>query len=67
MKVQGGKIVAPRNYPGPKLSAEELAEKKTRKYPHMFPPEGTVMYRFLTSRGIHVWISMVCLFSADCF
>jgi hypothetical protein len=67
MKVQGGKIVAPRNYPGPKLSAEELAEKKTRKYPHMFPPEGTVMYKFLTSRGIHVWISMVCRFSAHCF
>src|SRR5436190_5054929 len=60
VQVKGGSVEAPRNYPGPQLSAEELAEKKKRKYPHMFPPEGTVMHKFLTSRGIHVWISMVC-------
>lgn len=49
----------PRNYPGPRLSAREAEERRKKKYPHMFPAEGTVMYRFLTNRGIHVWISMV--------
>ena len=49
----------PVNYPGPKLSEQEKEEKRTKQYPHMFPPEGTVMHRFLTSRWIHVWISMV--------
>lgn len=57
--VKRGRVVDPINYPGPRLSAKELEEKRTKKYPHMFPPEGTVMYRFLTNRGIHVWISLV--------
>ncbi|EEQ92512.1 uncharacterized protein BDCG_07632 [Blastomyces dermatitidis ER-3] len=57
----------PRNYPGPRLSEAELAEKKTKRYPHMFPPEGTVMHKFLTSRGIHVWISMSVLLSLATF
>lgn len=50
---------APRNYPGPAPSAKEISEKQTKQYPNMFPPEGTVMFKFLTNRGIHVWISMV--------
>ncbi|KKZ65581.1 hypothetical protein EMCG_08584 [[Emmonsia] crescens] len=33
----------------------------------MFPPEGTVMHKFLTSRGIHVWISMSVLISLAIF
>lgn len=49
----------PRNYPGPKLSEAELEARRTRSYPNMFPAEGTVMHKFLTNRGIHVWISMV--------
>lgn len=49
----------PHNYPGPPLSAEEKEAQKTRRYPNMFPPEGTVMFKFLTSRWIHVWIAMV--------
>ncbi|PGG97737.1 hypothetical protein GX51_07181 [Blastomyces parvus] len=57
----------PRNYPGPRLSEAELAEKKTKRYPNMFPPEGTVMHKFLTSRGIHVWISMSVLLSLATF
>lgn len=64
----------PVNYPGPRLSEKEQAEKKTRQYPKMFPPEGTVMFKFLTSRWIHVWIAMVpppppppCFCSRSCF
>ncbi|EEP81594.1 conserved hypothetical protein [Uncinocarpus reesii 1704] len=33
----------------------------------MFPPEGTVMHKFLTSRGIHIWISLGVLFSLATF
>jgi hypothetical protein len=29
----------------------------------MFPPEGTVMHKFLTSKWIHVWIAMVRTYS----
>ncbi|KAI1954929.1 hypothetical protein LOZ12_000809 [Ophidiomyces ophidiicola] len=57
----------PRNYPGPPLSAKELEEQKTKKYPNMFPPEGTVMHKFLTNRGIHVWISLGVLVSLATF
>lgn len=61
--VGGGSGANPVNYPGPKLSDQEREEKRTKQYPNMFPPEGTVMFRFLTSRWIHVWIAMVSLFS----
>ncbi|KAK2752216.1 hypothetical protein FQN55_008106 [Onygenales sp. PD_40] len=57
----------PRNYPGPALSAKEVEEKKTKRYPNMFPPEGTVMHKFLTSKGIHVWISMSVLLALATF
>ncbi|EAS34071.3 uncharacterized protein CIMG_05095 [Coccidioides immitis RS] len=57
----------PRNYPGPPLSAKELEEQKTKRYPNMFPPEGTVMHKFLTNRGIHLWISLGVLFSLATF
>jgi hypothetical protein len=61
MQTRNGKVVnaAPYNYPGPPPSAKEKEEQKTRRYPNMFPPEGTVMYKFLTTRWIHVWIAMV--------
>ena len=48
----------PVNY-GPRLTAEEREAQNKKQYPNMFPPEGTVMYMFLTSRWIHVWIAMV--------
>ncbi|PGH03878.1 hypothetical protein AJ79_07236 [Helicocarpus griseus UAMH5409] len=67
MNPRRGAAAEPRNYPGPKLSEAEAAEKKTKKYPNMFPPEGTVMHKFLTSRGIHVWISMSVLTSLALF
>lgn len=59
---RNGKLVdaAPYNYPGPPLSEKEKEEMKKKRYPNMFPPEGTVMHKFLTSRWIHVWIAMVC-------
>lgn len=37
----------------------EQEAQKTRRYPHMFPNEGTFMHWFLTNRFIHVWITMV--------
>jgi hypothetical protein len=49
----------PFNYPGRPLTAQEKEEQKTKRYPNMFPAEGTVLFKFLTSRWIHVWIAMV--------
>lgn len=60
LPTRNGKVYAPPyNYPGPPLSAKEKEEMRTKRYPHMFPPEGTLMYKFLTSRWIHVWIALV--------
>ena len=75
VQTRNGKVSSgPVNYPGPRLSEKEQAEKKTKQYPKMFPPEGTVMFKFLTSRWIHVWIAMVpppppppCFCSRSCF
>ncbi|PGH08508.1 hypothetical protein AJ80_07828 [Polytolypa hystricis UAMH7299] len=65
---RNSKVAAePRNYPGPALTAKEIEERKTKKYPNMFPPEGTVMYKFLTNRGIHVWISLSVLVTLATF
>ncbi|KAL3439421.1 hypothetical protein BDV09DRAFT_2007 [Aspergillus tetrazonus] len=61
---RNGKVV---NYPGPKFSEKEEAERAKKKYPNMFPPEGTVMFRFLTSRWIHVWIAFGVLTSLATF
>jgi hypothetical protein len=52
----------PVNY-GPRLTAKEREEQNKKQYPSMFPPEGTVMFNFLTSRWIHVWIAMVSGFT----
>jgi hypothetical protein len=54
------RIVKHRQY-GPALSAQEQEAQKTRKYPHMMPPDGSFMHWFLTSRSIHIWITMVSL------
>ncbi|KAL2825158.1 hypothetical protein BDW59DRAFT_74745 [Aspergillus cavernicola] len=58
VQTKNGKVL---NYPGPRPSEKEQEEQKTRQYPKMFPPEGTVMFRFLTSRWIHIWIAMSVL------
>lgn len=33
--------------------------QKTKRYPHMMPPEGSFMHWFLTDRTIHLWITIV--------
>ncbi|KAL1646821.1 hypothetical protein SLS58_002956 [Diplodia intermedia] len=48
---------------GPRLTPEELAQQKRKKYPNMMPPEGTFMHYFLTNRMLHVYISLAVLFS----
>lgn len=51
----------PRHYQGPPLPEAEKEAQMTRKYPHMFPNEGTRMHWFLTNKSIHLWISLVRL------
>lgn len=38
---------------------DEKAKQKLRRYPHLFPTAGTRMHWFLTTRWIHIVISMV--------
>ena len=49
----------PRQYPGPALSPEDEKRRKTKRYPNTMPAKGTFMYWFLTTRSIHVWITLV--------
>jgi hypothetical protein len=37
----------------------EKEGQKTKRYPHTFPNEGTVMHKFLSSRTIHIFITLV--------
>lgn len=53
------KSKAPRQYPGPPLSAQQVEDQKTKQYPHMMPPEGSFLYWFLTNRYIHLFITLV--------
>lgn len=46
-------------YYGPALSDREREMQKTKRYPHMMPPEGSFMHWFLTDRTIHLWITIV--------
>lgn len=48
----------PRHY-GPQLTGEQKTEQEKKKYPNMMPAPGTFMHWFLTSRGIHTFISLV--------
>ncbi|KAJ5856084.1 uncharacterized protein N7529_010028 [Penicillium soppii] len=52
---------------GPRTTEKERIEQSKTQYPGMFPPEGTVMHRFLTSKWIHVWIAMGVLISCAGF
>lgn len=49
----------PRQYPGPALSPEDEKRRKVKRYPNTMPAEGTFMHWFLTTRSIHVWITLV--------
>ena len=53
------RIRAKPRYTGPPLSENERQAQKTRRYPHMMPPEGTFFHWFLTNRTIHLWITLV--------
>ncbi|KAJ8607317.1 hypothetical protein MRB53_040415 [Persea americana] len=57
----GSRRVRPRLYPGPRLSEEELERQKTKRYPNMMPPEGSLMHRILTNRSLHLWITLSTL------
>ena len=65
MQTRNGRLVnpGPVHY-GPRLSEAEKEAQNKKQYPNMFPPEGTVMHRFLTNRWIHVWIAMVGISSS---
>lgn len=67
VQTRNGRVLGrePINY-GPKLTEKEREEQKRKQYPNMFPPEGTVMHKFLTNRWIHIWIAMVGSFLGLC-
>ena len=48
----------PRHY-GPDITQAQKSEQQTKKYPNMMPPPGSFMFWFLTSRGIHMFITLV--------
>ncbi|KAF2223113.1 hypothetical protein BDZ85DRAFT_312796 [Elsinoe ampelina] len=54
-------------YPGPPLSRKEREVQKTKQYPHMMPPEGSFMHKFLTSRALHTGITLAVLVSLAFF
>lgn len=41
------------------MTAREYEASKQKSYPHMFPQEGTKMHWFLTTRWVHVTLTMV--------
>jgi len=43
------------------MSEAERLRSMQKKYPHMFPNEGTTMHWFLTTKWVHVFISLVGL------
>jgi len=55
----GSRRVRPRSYPGPRITDAEREAMKTKRYPNMMPPEGSFLWRFLTDRKLHMWITLV--------
>lgn len=43
---------------GPKLTAAQKEEMRTKKYPNMMSPEGTFTHWFFNNKVIHLWITM---------
>ncbi|PYH75465.1 hypothetical protein BO82DRAFT_360010 [Aspergillus uvarum CBS 121591] len=68
VRTSNGRVVTadPVHY-GPRLTEAEKEAQRKKQYPNMFPPEGTVAHKFLTNRGIHVWIAMGVLTSLATF
>ncbi|KAJ5513191.1 hypothetical protein N7463_002743 [Penicillium fimorum] len=52
---------------GPRTTEKERVQQNKTQYPGMFPPEGTVMFKFLTSKWIHIWIALSVLVSCAGF
>jgi hypothetical protein len=52
-------VMKSRQLPLPPLSPQQQEERRTKKYPGMRFHEGSFMYWFLTTRWIHVWITLV--------
>lgn len=50
---------------GPKLTAEQKEEMRTKKYPNMMSPEGTFTHWFFNNKVIHLWITMVCIIKSN--
>ena len=48
---------------GPPISEAERQAQKSRRYPHMMPPEGSFLHWFLSSRAVHTWITLSVLVS----
>lgn len=48
----------PRTY-GPNLTAEQKEKMATKKYPHMMAPKNSFMYKVLTDKWLHTFISLV--------
>ncbi|TKA75762.1 hypothetical protein B0A55_04318 [Friedmanniomyces simplex] len=57
------RIRAKPKYYGAPLSGHEREAQKTRRYPHMMPPEGSFMHWFLTDRTVHLFITLGILLS----
>lgn len=49
----------PQNFPGPQISPQQAEVRKRKRYPNMLPPEGSFMYRFLSNKWIHMYITLV--------
>jgi hypothetical protein len=48
-----------RLYYGAEPTVEQRATFESKQYPYSFPPPKTFMHWFLTTRSVHVWISLV--------
>jgi hypothetical protein len=48
----------PKTY-GPALTASQKEIMATKKYPHMMPAKNSFMYKFLTDKWLHTWITLV--------
>ncbi|KAB8338959.1 hypothetical protein FH972_021899 [Carpinus fangiana] len=59
----GSRRARPRKSYGPALTDAELDAQRTKKYPNMMPPEGSLWHWFLTSRALHLWITLSTLTS----
>lgn len=58
------KNTMPKHYGGV-TTADEIAAQRMRSYPGMMAPEGTWSHWFWHSKTLHVFITMVCVYSSS--